>query len=173
MSGKAASGPANALSRALSAASIAVHESLPDREAVVRRSGDLLEAGGWVSPTYAEEMLAALAEYGPYIVIAPGIALAHSRPSPAVHAVAFSVLTLEPAVEFGHADNDPVRLVVGMAAPNNESHVEALRQVAELLGDEGYRDGLMEASSVDEILAIISESSGGLDHTNHREQVTR
>ena len=105
-------------------------------------------------------MLAALAEFGPYIVIAPGVALAHARPSPSVHRTAFSILTLDPPVEFGHADNDPVRLVVGLAARDSDSHVEALRQMAELLGDDARRERLMAASEPGEVLRLISEAEG-------------
>ena len=111
-----------------------------------------------MDPPYTDEMLAALVEYGPYIVIAPGVALAHARPSAAVHDVAFSVLTLEPPVPFGHAENDPVRLVVGMAAPDAEVHVEALRQLAELLGDDALREDLMDAVSVDAVMALIGQA---------------
>ncbi|MGQ0608283.1 MAG: PTS sugar transporter subunit IIA [Chloroflexota bacterium] len=152
-------GPAS-LRDALSEAAIALNERLEGREAAVRRSGELLTAGGMVDPAYTGEMLAALEEYGPYIVIAPGVALAHSRPSPAVHGVAFCVLTLDPHVVFGHADNDPVRLVVGMAAPDDESHIEALRQLAELLGDDARRERLMAASTAQEVLALIGTGEG-------------
>jgi PTS system ascorbate-specific IIA component len=140
---------------ALSAAAISLNESLPDREAVVKRSGELLTAGGQVDPEYTAAMLAALDEFGPYIVLAPGVALAHARPTTAVHGVAFSVLTLDPPVPFGHPENDPVRLVVGMAAPDDESHIGALRQLADLLGDDGRRQRLMTATTAQEVLALI------------------
>jgi PTS system ascorbate-specific IIA component len=143
------------LSDALSAAAIALNESQPNREAVVRRSGELLAAGGRVDPEYTDAMLAALEEFGPYIVLAPGVALAHARPTHAVHGVAFSVLTLDPPVAFGHAENDPVRLVIGMAAPDDESHIEALRQLAELLGNDAQRERLMAATTAQEVLALI------------------
>ncbi|HEY7463694.1 MAG TPA: PTS sugar transporter subunit IIA [Candidatus Limnocylindria bacterium] len=144
-----------ALRDALAEGSIALNEPLADREAAVRRSGDLLVAGGQVDPDYTAAMLAALEEFGPYIVLAPGVALAHARPTPAVHGVAFSVLTLDPPVAFGHPDNDPVRLVIGMAAPDDESHIEALRQLAELLGDDTRRDRLMTAGTAQDVLALI------------------
>jgi ascorbate PTS system EIIA or EIIAB component len=140
---------------ALSAAAIALNEKVGDRQGAVRRSGELLAADGRVEPTYTAEMLAALDEFGPYIVLAPGVALAHARPSPAVHDVAFSVLTLDPPVAFGHPENDPVRLVVGMAAPDEESHIEALRQLGELLGDDARRERLMAATTAQEVLALI------------------
>ena len=140
---------------ALSPASVGLNEKLSDREAAVRRSGELLTAGGRVDPEYTDAMLAALEEFGPYIVLAPGVALAHARPTTAVHGVAFSVLTLDPPVAFGHPENDPVRLVIGMAAPDDESHIEALRQLAELLGDDARRKRLMAATTAQEVLALI------------------
>lgn len=143
------------LSDALREPAIALNEHLEGREAAVRRSGELLTIGGRVDPAYITAMLAALEEFGPYIVLAPGVALAHARPSPAVHGVAFSVLTLDPPVAFGHPENDPVRLVVGMAAPDDESHIEALRQLAELLGDDARRERLMAATTAQEVLALI------------------
>lgn len=145
---------------ALPASAIAVRQRVPDRAAAIRRSGELLTAGGRVDPAYTDEMLAALDEYGPYIVIAPGVALAHARPSAAVHGVAFSVLTLEPPVRFGHADNDPVRLVVGMAAPDADSHIEALRQLADLLGDDERRGRLVGAGDASDVLAVIGSPGG-------------
>jgi PTS system ascorbate-specific IIA component len=148
------------LSDALDAGSIALRERHPDRTAAVRRSGELLTAGGLVGPAYTDEMLAALDEYGPYIVIAPGVALAHSRPSPSVRGVAFSILTLDPPVEFGHAENDPVSLVVGMAAPDAESHIEALRQMAQLLGDDAARERLVGATSPGDVLALVKGATG-------------
>lgn len=147
------------LAEAIGATGIALGERVADREAAVRRSGALLAAAGRVEPAYTDEMLAALEEYGPYIVIAPGVALAHSRPSAAVREVAFSILTLDPPVPFGHEENDPVRLVVGMAAPDSESHIEALRQMAELLGDDSMRERITHATDAAEVLRLI----GSLD----------
>ena len=41
-------------------------------------------------------------EHGPYIVIAPGLALAHARPGPEVLADGLAVVTLAEPVPFGH-----------------------------------------------------------------------
>jgi mannitol/fructose-specific phosphotransferase system IIA component (Ntr-type) len=148
------------LRESLSERSIALREQHADRDATVRRTGELLAAGGSVDPAYTVEMLAALEQYGPYIVIAPGVALAHARPSPAVRGIAFSILTLAPPVPFGHPENDPVRLVVGLAAPDDESHIEALRQMADLLGDDTRREELIDARVVDEVLALVEGATG-------------
>ena len=152
--------PPVSLRESLSERSIALAEQHGDRDAAVRRTGELLAAGGSVDPAYTDEMLAALEQYGPYIVIAPGVALAHARPSPAVRGVAFSILTLDPPVPFGHPENDPVRLVVGLAAPDDESHIEALRQMADLLGDDTRREELIGARVVDEVMELVEGATG-------------
>jgi ascorbate PTS system EIIA or EIIAB component len=146
---------ATSLRDVLSEDAIALNVDVRDREAAVRRSGELLAADGSVDAAYTAQMLTALVEFGPYIVLAPGVALAHARPGPAVHRVAFSVLTLDPPVAFGHPENDPVRLLIGMAAPDDESHMEALRDLAELLGDDARRERLIAATTAQEVLALI------------------
>ena len=106
-------------------------------------------------------MIATVEQLGPYIVIAPGIALAHSRPSPAVRRAGISLVTLAEPVEFGHRQNDPVSLVVGLAAPDDEGHVTALATLAEFLSDEGRRDALMSAPDPGALRQMIGDYEGG------------
>src|SRR5699024_11632067 len=47
---------------------------------VIRLSGDLLVKAGLATETYTEAMIEGYKKVGPYIVIAPGIAIPHSRP---------------------------------------------------------------------------------------------
>jgi PTS system ascorbate-specific IIA component len=66
-----------------------------------------------------------------------------------------SLVTLASPIEFGHKDNDPVRLVVGLAAPDHEGHVTALATLAEYLADEGRREALMDAADAAAVRALI------------------
>lgn len=145
------------LSRLLQPSAIRVGAFAADWRAAVREAGDALVASGVTEDAYTDEMIATVEELGPYIVIAPGIALAHSRPSPAVRRVGMSLVTLAGAVEFGHRENDPVRLVVGLAAPDSDGHVTALATLASFLSDETNRESLLSARSVDEIRALVVE----------------
>ncbi len=159
---QASMGPA--LSRLLDARSVRVGQSAVDWRAAVRLAGDALVASGATSAAYTDEMIATVEELGPYIVIAPGIALAHSRPSPAVHRAGMSLVTLATPVEFGHRQNDPVTLVVGLAAPDEEGHVVALATLAEFLADEDRRIALVEApdaGAVAELIRAHEARSGG------------
>ena len=153
------------LSALLPPEAIRIGAQATDWRAAVRASGAALVASGATTDAYTDEMIATVEQLGPYIVIAPGIALAHSRPSPAVHRAGMSLVTLASPVEFGHRDNDPVRLVVGLAAPDDEGHVTGLATLAEFLSDEARRTALFDAPDAAAVRAMVttyeSERSDG------------
>jgi PTS system ascorbate-specific IIA component len=126
----------------------------------VRLAGDLLTGSGATAPEYTDEMIRAIETLGPYVVLAPGLALAHARPSPAVHRTGLSWVTLAEPVPFGHAANDPVRLVVGLAGLDHDAHVAALAQLAGLLGDDEHEKALLGAGSPAELRALLSSLEG-------------
>ena len=53
------------------------------REALTQ-AGSLLEKTGAITPEYTTAMVESVETNGPYIVVAPGFAFAHARPSSAV-----------------------------------------------------------------------------------------
>ncbi len=134
---------------------IALGASARDWREAVRLAGDALVRSGAATPAYAAEMIATVEQLGPYIVIAPGIALAHSRPSPSVLATGLAWVTLAEPVPFGHPDNDPVALVLGLAAPDENGHVDALAALANLLADDDRRTALLAATSPEEVRGQI------------------
>ncbi|MFD0775902.1 PTS sugar transporter subunit IIA [Streptomonospora algeriensis] len=145
------------LARLLPEDAIVTGVGAADWRAAIRAAGELLVATGATTGDYIDEMHTAVEEYGPYIVIAPGIALAHSRPSPAVLHTALSWAGLADPVEFGHSTNDPVRLVIGLAAVDHNGHSAALSRLARLLSDPGRLARLTEAPDAAEIHRTISE----------------
>ncbi|MEV7192401.1 PTS sugar transporter subunit IIA [Streptomyces sp. NPDC093510] len=129
------------------------------REAV-RRAGDLMAATGAATDTYTAEMIENVRENGPYIVIAPGLAFAHARPSPAVLRTGMSWVRLADPVEFGHETNDPVELVVGLAAKDASEHTEAMGALARLLADPETARALREAPTPQAVHTILGGGSG-------------
>lgn len=67
----------------LSASSIALNQRADDYKEAIRIGGNLLVNDGKATPEYASAMIDAVQEFGPYIVIAPGIAMPHARPEDA------------------------------------------------------------------------------------------
>ena len=101
-------------------------------------------------------MIKSFEELGPYMVIAPGIALAHARPSEAVLETGLSLVTLATPVEFGSQSNDPVSLVIGLAAKDHDSHIDLMAALSELLMDDEKVNLLLNATNEVEVRRYLS-----------------
>ena len=86
---------------------------------------------------------------------APGFAFAHSRPSPAVQRTGMSWVRLARPVEFGHDRNDPVDLVVALAATDATAHTRAMAELAKVIGDPQRRAALEAAPTADAVYEIL------------------
>lgn len=127
----------------------------------IRQAGALLEATGQVEPAYTQAMIDSVEEKGPYIVVAPGFAFAHARPSAAIHETTMSWLKLDRPVEFGHKKNDPVDLVVALAATDTTSHQKAMAEIAGLLGKR--RAELDAVTTVAGLREVLGGVQGAVD----------
>ena len=126
----------------------------------VRLAGDALVDSGCTTAEYTDAMIRMVDDHGPYIVIAPGLALAHARPGPEVRCDGLSVVTLAEPVEFGHAHNDPVRVVIGLAGVAAEGHLEAVAQLANAFNDAAAIPALAAATTRDAVRTILA--GGGI-----------
>jgi len=134
---------------------VATQISAQDWEDAIRAVGRLLVADDAVEPRFVDAMIRVAKEFGPYIVVAPGIALPHARPEDGVKRASIGMITLDHAVEFGNAENDPVSLVIALAAIDNKQHIQGLAELAAVLGDDETVARLRAAGSADELLAIM------------------
>ena len=125
----------------------------------VRVAGMLLVETGAATPRYVDAIIAAVDELGPYIVLAPGIAIAHARPEDGAAAVGFSLVRLAEPVAFGSATNDPVDLVFAFATPDSDEHISALAALAQFIESGSNLDRLRNAQTDDELYDVIKEAS--------------
>jgi mannitol operon transcriptional antiterminator len=130
-------------------------------ESLVDRVGRLLVGVGGVEQRYVGAMKKAVREFGPYVVIAPRVALLHAHPADGVRRVCMSLVTPERPVPFGHPTNDPVEVAVGLGTTDDCSHVRALRQLMEFLGDGGLVERIASSRSSQDLLEVL----GCLDGT--------
>jgi len=143
------------LAEAFAEDSIRVLAAALDREHAVELAGDLLVSSGRVTPEYTTQMVEVFETLGPYFVIAPGIAIAHAKPSDAVISTGLSLVTLAEPVVFGNAANDPVRLVIGLSARDHDSHLEMLAELAALLSDADAVNFLLNAGDTEQIRELF------------------
>lgn len=127
-------------------------------EAVVVSSEPLLKSG-YVKQSYIDAMLSCIKEYGPYVVIAPQLALPHARPETGSVKVGFSILKLKEAVAFSESPDHQVKLLIALSCVDAEMHMKMLQGIVEVLSDEEKFQGILEAETASEVLALFVGSS--------------
>jgi len=125
------------------------------RHAIEIASIPLLKANA-IEPSYVTAMQNAVEEFGPYMVLEKGFALSHAKPGPEVHEVCISLITINPPVEFGNEDFDPVDILIAFGTPDPKSHINLLRELCELLNKPESFTCIRKAKSVDEIISLFS-----------------
>lgn len=143
------------LAEAFGENSIRVLAAALDREHAIELAGDLLVASGRVTPEYTTAMVEVLDTHGPYFVIAPGIALAHAKPSESVLATGLSLVTLAEPIVFGNEANDPVKLVFALCAVDHDSHIQMLGELSALLSDNESVNILLNAGDTEHIRTLF------------------
>ncbi|HMH58481.1 MAG TPA: PTS sugar transporter subunit IIA [Galbitalea sp.] len=140
---------------AVPAEAILLGVRVDDWREAVRAAGSALTAAGIADPSYADEMIRMIEEHGPYVVIAPGLALAHARPGPEVREDGIAVVTLATPVDFGHPYNDPVSVVLALAVHASDTHVALVAELANLFNDSTAIADLAAAKSFDDVQRIL------------------
>ena len=143
------------LNQALAEGSISVRATASNWKQAIELAGEALVRSNRTTPEYTQAMVQAFEELGPYMVIAPGIALAHARPSEAVLGTGLALITLSEPVVFGSEANDPVQLVIGLAAVDHDSHIDLMASLSELLMDVMKVNMLLQAENVEQVRELL------------------
>lgn len=138
---------------------ISIAAPVADWRAAVTAAGHALERSGATQAGYTERMIGVVDEFGAYIVIAPGLALAHARPGPDVTREGLSVVTLAEPVAFGHPHNDPVGVVIGLAVTTSDEHVQFVAELANVFNNASVIPALQAATDADSIRSLLGASA--------------
>ena len=134
---------------------VAVNVEASTWQEAVLAAGKLLVDTGAVEDRFPAAMVRVAKEFGPYIVVAPGIALPHARPEDGVITASIAVVRLKNTVEFGNKENDPVYLLVALAAIDHEQHVKGLAELAKVLGNDAKIEKIKAAKTKEELYKVF------------------
>jgi PTS system ascorbate-specific IIA component len=148
--------PPQPLGTLLSAGTVQAQVDVDSWSDAVTHCGGLLIEAGICASSYVQAMVQAVRDLGPYIVVAPGVAMPHARPEQGVVRPGVAIVTLATPVAFGNNANDPVDVVIAFAAVDKIAHLSTLQSIAALLIDEAALSKVRAAASDDE-LAIALE----------------
>lgn len=124
-------------------------------EAVALSAQPLLE-GGQIKQSYIDGMIESVKEYGPYIVIAPNIALPHARPELGSVKIGYSIMKIKQPVSFTEDGKNDASLFIALSCVDSERHIQMLQDIVMILSDSEKHDALFAANTKDEILALFN-----------------
>ncbi|KAF1298848.1 hypothetical protein BAU15_14290 [Enterococcus sp. JM4C] len=145
------------LSEITSESLISLNIEAADWEEAVRKAAQPLIDKEKVTPNYVDDMIKTAKESGPYIVITKHVALPHARPEAGAKEIAISIATLKTPISFGNKENDPVLYIFGLSALDNQTHITAMAELAELLDQQEFYDTLKKAIHPREIMNYIKK----------------
>ncbi|MDI3536777.1 MAG: hypothetical protein PWP16_845 [Eubacteriaceae bacterium] len=124
-------------------------------EEAIRCAGQMLVETGKVTSNYVDEMVKMSQEIKGYIVLAPGIAMPHARPEYGVKEIGLSILTLSTPIPFGNDANDPVKLVIALAAKDNTTHLKLLQELSLMLDNDSIVEEFSNCQNSQDALDIV------------------
>ncbi|MGB5116878.1 MAG: PTS mannitol transporter subunit IICBA [Providencia rettgeri] len=142
----------------LSAKHIHLNLTAENKTQAIRFAGQKLVEGGYVEPHYIDAMLAreklTSTYLGESIAVPHGTIEAKDR----VLKTGIVICQYPEGVQFGEEPDEVARLVIGIAAQNNE-HIEVITRITSALDEEGVIERLCETQDVQEVLEILASQS--------------
>lgn len=141
----------------LTAANIFLGRQADNKEQAIRFAGEQLVNGGYVLPEYVEAMLDREKLTSTYL--GESIAVPHGTIEAKDKVLRTGVVFCQyPAgVRFGDEEDDIARLVIGIAARNNE-HIQVITSLTNALDDDAVIQRLINTTDVDEVLELLKGS---------------
>ncbi|WP_085248234.1 PTS mannitol transporter subunit IICBA [Gilliamella mensalis] len=126
-----------------------------NKEEAIRFAGQKLVDNGYVTPAYIEAMLDREKLTSTYL--GESIAVPHGTIESKDKVIKTGIVFCQyPAgVQFGEDEDDQAKIVIGIAARNNE-HLDVIAKLTNALDDQDIIAKLVNTTSIEEVLAILS-----------------
>jgi len=121
----------------------------------VRQSAELLLKDGCITAEYVEAIFTSFDTNGDYMIVMPGVVLAHARPESGALKTGISLMTLRHPVLFRGDIDQPISAVFAMAAGDPGEHIEMMKSLTEVLIDVEATRQIKSSSDVDAVLRLL------------------
>ncbi|MEQ9919170.1 PTS mannitol transporter subunit IICBA [Pectobacterium aroidearum] len=139
----------------LSAGNVFLNQHATEKEQAIRFAGEQLVKGGYVEPEYVEAMLEREKLTSTYL--GESIAVPHGTIEAKDRVLKTGVVFCQypEGVRFGDEEDEVARLVIGIAARNNE-HIQVITSLTNALDDDAVIERLAHTQDVQEVLDLLS-----------------
>lgn len=128
-----------------------------DWEDAIKKSFQPLIDHKKVTSEYPKRIIEIAKETGPYIVIAPHVALPHASSEDGVLADAIGLTILKKPVKFGNKNNDPVKYLFTLSSVKPEGHLDQMAQLVQIMQSPDLYHRLDEAQDLHQVDAIVNK----------------
>lgn len=127
-----------------------------DWKDAIRMSCETLEADGTVEENYKEDIIACVEKYGPYIMIAPNIAMPHAQEGArGVNKTEIAFMKLKRPISFERGNPEmEAQLFFTLASCNPDQHLDNMSRLSEMLCNEQVVTELAKAETTSDLLEI-------------------
>lgn len=138
---------------------VVFEDSFDSWEDAIKRAAKPLKEQGYLTDDYIQAMIDSVHKHGPYIVIAPNIAMPHARPEDGAKKVGFSVTITQKPVEFSEDPSHHAQLLVSLSCVDSDTHLQMMQALVDVLGDQDKVDKLLSAKSAEQVVEIFQPNS--------------
>ena len=138
---------------------IYLNQEATNWEDAIRVSANPLKDLGYVKDSYIQAMIENVRKLGPYIVIAPKVAMPHARPEDGVNKVSMTLTTFKEEIYFSGKEQHKVKILISLAPKDNQTHIKALACLTKMLSKKENIDKILNSKDKDEVLEVINKYS--------------
>ena len=95
----------------------------------------------YISKEYIQKVIDAGKELNFYYLIGKHLAMPHAKRESGVFKNGITLLVIKDGVNFENHSNNPIYCLIGLAAVDNDSHIEIMSDILEIFGSE--EDGVV------------------------------
>lgn len=121
----------NSIADLLSSDLIVIDDQIDKWKEAMRASAKILEEKNAIEPQYIEKSIAHVDEYGDYIVVSNGVALAHADKNSGVNEDALSLLVSHKGIEFSE-ENHKVYLIFCFASTGVNEYLDLIKCIVSI-----------------------------------------
>ena len=131
-------------------------ESFDRWEDAVRAGAQPLLRDGAIEDAYVGSMIDCINKYGPYIVIAPDVAMPHAQGGgTGVNETSMSFMKVAKPVHFSDSPEHDARLLFVLASTDSDSHLDLLQALVEEISDEEFMAKLLEVNDMEGLKTLL------------------
>lgn len=136
---------------------INIMENSMSWESAIYEGVKLLESNNISTIDLADAIIESTKKYGPYYVLLPKIALAHTRVGSYNKSIGMSLILFKKPIMFSDQERHKVSLLFTLSAIDTDSHMNILQKFANLLSDNNIVEKALNSSTKEELLELFNE----------------